>query len=71
MVYGPGYGPVYPRPIETQEPKVSRYTVRMVDETGEEHLVTVPARSPNVAMGRARLKCEGDGEIFVMDVWKV
>ena len=70
MVYGPGYGPVYPRPIESDEPKVKRYIVRAIDEAGEEHFVTVAARSRSAALGHARAKCPGKGEIFVLDVWR-
>jgi hypothetical protein len=45
MTYGPGYGPVYPRRIESDEPQTRRWTVRLIDGTGKEHLVTVSARS--------------------------
>jgi hypothetical protein len=57
MVYGPGYGPVYPRSIDSKGPRTRRYTIRMIDEAAEEHLITVNARSPEVAIGRARIKC--------------
>ena len=71
MVYAPGYGPVYPRRIESDTPRVIQWTVRMIDEAGDEHLVTVRARSREVAISRARCQCPGRHEVFVLDAWRV
>ena len=71
MVYGPGYGPVYPRRIDNDKPKTRRYTVRAIDANGDEHLVTVNARSKAVAMCRARCQYQGVGKIYITDAWEV